>query len=97
MRGIAGRLLLAALSTTLALLVIEGSLALLLPHRGIPETIYERYHPVFGWENRPNVEAAVTQGTSTVQRCHNSRGLRVPREIPYEKPPGVTRVLLLGD
>lgn len=98
MRGIADRLTLAALSTSLALLVIEASLALLLPHRGVPESVYERYHPVFGWENRPNAETVVTHDrASPVQRTHNSRGLRNPREIPYEKPPGVTRVLLLGD
>jgi len=98
MRGIAGRLLLAVLSTALALLVIEASLRLVLPHRGVPETVYERYHPIFGWENRPNAGNTMTfEGASTFRGRHNSRGLLDTREIPYEKPPGVTRVLLLGD
>ncbi len=50
------------------------------------------YDPLLGWKNIPNWQAATHGKKLTI----NSRGLR-GRERPYEKPPGVARILVLGD
>ncbi len=46
-------------------------------------------HATLGWTHRPNVREA---NFST-----NSRGLRGRREYSLDKPPGITRVVVLGD
>jgi hypothetical protein len=54
------------------------------------------YHPRWGWTYRRDAEGVfVRLGFEQPIRI-NSLGLR-EREIPYEKPPGVTRVLVVGD
>jgi hypothetical protein len=50
------------------------------------------YDPLLGWKNIPNWQATTRGQKLTI----NSKGLR-GREYPYEKPPAVTRVLVLGD
>ena len=50
------------------------------------------YDPLLGWKNIPNWQAATHGKKLTI----NSKGLR-GREQPYEKPLGVTRILVLGD
>jgi hypothetical protein len=55
-----------------------------------------RHHPRWGWHHEPGAEDVFVK-VAFSQRIHiNSRGLR-ERELPYEKPAGVTRVLVLGD
>lgn len=94
------RLAAAAVSTLLSL----GGLFLFLQHRAQNEPIYlqepghERtghrylYDPDLGWRNIPNWQATTNGRKLTI----NSRGLR-DREYSYEKPPGVRRILVLGD
>jgi lysophospholipase L1-like esterase len=50
------------------------------------------YDPVLGWKNIPNWQAMTNGRKLSI----NSRGLR-GHEYPYEKPPGVRRILVLGD
>jgi hypothetical protein len=54
------------------------------------------YHPRWGWAHRPNADGNFVRLGFEEPIKINSRGLR-EREIPYEKPPGVTRVLVIGD
>lgn len=55
-----------------------------------------RYNPTLGWDKPPGEETVYLQSEYEVIFRVNSRGLRGP-ERDYAKPPGVTRVLLLGD
>lgn len=55
-----------------------------------------RYSPTLGWDKPPGEETVYLQSEYEVIFHVNSRGLRGP-ERDYGKPPGVTRVLLLGD
>jgi len=67
-----------------------------------PIYVYEKGHEVtghrylydelLGWKNIPNWKATTRGRPLTI----NSKGLR-DREYPYEKPPGVKRILVLGD
>jgi len=87
-------------SIIIFLLAVEGVLALFWPHR-ITTTFYnEQYHPVMGWVNRPDVSGKALLNKTSGEfftRKQNSRGIRSPREIPYEKRAGVKRVLFVGD
>jgi hypothetical protein len=40
------------------------------------------------WQRTPDVQANIRT---------NSKGIRADREIPYEKPPGIKRIVVLGD
>jgi lysophospholipase L1-like esterase len=50
------------------------------------------FDPVLGWRNIPNWRASTKGRPLSI----NSKGLR-DREYPYEKPSGVSRILVLGD
>jgi hypothetical protein len=56
----------------------------------------ERFDPVLGWEKVPGASLRIDRGEFDVTFHYNSHGLRGP-ERDYERPPGVRRVLLLGD
>ncbi len=56
---------------------------------------FDQWSPTLGWKPKPNVhdlEAFAGRPLTT-----NSRGLRGGRDYPYEKPPGVFRIVVLGD
>src|SRR3989338_7290884 len=57
-----------------------------------------QYDPVLGWKNSPNLKKYYTSKKDwfRIQVKTNSKGLR-DKEYPYEKKPGVRRILLLGD
>ncbi len=50
---------------------------------------YDRYHPLLGWVPVPGYAKG---GIHT-----NSLGLRGPREYPFERRPGLRRIVLVGD
>jgi hypothetical protein len=47
--------------------------------------------------NQPNARYTHTSADVQVEFRLNSKGVRADREIPYEKPPGVARIVVLGD
>jgi len=51
--------------------------------------VYDAYHPLLGWVPEPNYK---TEAIET-----NSLGIRARREYPFERTPGVRRVVLIGD
>lgn len=91
-------LLLCLGSVLLFFLALETSLALFWPHKVTTRAQNELYHPIMGWVNKPDVdgEREVTRNVF-FHRRHNSKGLRSLREFSYNKPPGVKRILLIGD
>lgn len=66
-------------------------------------TLFPRYHTVAEYgeyrlrRHRPNSEFSHTSIDGRWQFQTNGSGLRMDRDLPYEKPPGVLRVLALGD
>jgi lysophospholipase L1-like esterase len=95
-------LALAAASTVLCLLVVEG-VARLSEEIRVRRTVSQlhqnpggRFHPVLGWEKIPNHEQRLQTADFDVPFRVNSHGLRGP-EREYAKPAGTRRVLILGD
>lgn len=92
--------LLPILSIAIVFVVLEILLAFFWPHK-IKRHSYQiengEYHNVLGWRNKPNLDGEVVNRDIRFHRKHNSKGLRSPREIGYERTPGAKRILLLGD
>jgi hypothetical protein len=91
------RALLVALGLVVPLLLLEGFLRVagaIVPG-DYQTTSFLEAHPEFGRRNRPGAGWKRTdEFTSWIEV--NSKGLRGP-EVEYAKPPGETRVLVLGD
>lgn len=93
------RLLLAALSASLTLALAEGGARILLrpsPPGPVDGTPISEISPTLGWTTRPNGRQRIRREDFEVTIALNSHGLRGP-EIPYEAPPGVKRLALMGD
>src|SRR4051812_29650409 len=58
--------------------------------------LYLEPHPIYGRFHIPNSTGWVRTDEYKARIDINSRGLR-EREIPYEKPPGTRRIVVLGD
>lgn len=56
---------------------------------------FDDYHPTRGWALRPGLRDVPAFGAKTLSS--NSRGLRGAREYAVDKPPGVVRIVVLGD
>jgi hypothetical protein len=54
----------------------------------------DEWSPSRGWTLKPNLKEASFRGKSVNS---NSKGVRGRREIGYEKPNGMTRIVVLGD
>ena len=52
------------------------------------------WSPTRGWTLKPNLRDVPFRGTLVNS---NTRGIRGAQEIPYEKRPGLTRIVVLGD
>jgi lysophospholipase L1-like esterase len=58
--------------------------------------VEREFDPLLGWRLRPNFVGGKRTAEFAVRFATNARGLREGNP-PYEKPPGGTRVLVLGD
>ncbi len=63
---------------------------------GVVRHPFARFDPDLGWSKPENASGILRRSEYRVALKINSSGLRGP-EIPLAKPPGVKRVLLLGD
>ena len=87
-------------SILITLLCIEAFLAVFHPFKITDQLISDQYDPIMGWVNKPNIIGETKLGYTVntyFHRQHNSHGLRSLREVSYAKPPGVKRILLIGD
>lgn len=94
-----GNLLLAAASLGIGLLLVEaGARVVAWRAAARPQTvgILSRYDPLLGWAQPAGEAAWLREPEFTTHLTINSHGLRGP-DRPYAKPPGVFRILLLGD
>src|SRR5262249_19230144 len=57
---------------------------------------FQAYHPVYGFFHQPGVSGWIHTDEFTSFVKFNTQGLRGP-EVQIPKPPGVFRVLVLGD
>lgn len=55
------------------------------------------YHPQIGWWFIPGLRARIEHDGAYYRLRTNSAGMRSDREYPLQKPPGRTRIILLGD
>jgi len=101
LRGMAANLALALFSIALVLGMAEVVLRVLARQtRGGKEqrerNRYTEYDPVLGWRKTPGANVVYDRREYHVEYRVNAQGLRGP-DRPYAKPPGVARVLALGD
>jgi len=92
------RTLLLLISLALSLLFCEGIVRIAgLGNSTLTRGALHRYDPDAGWTCQPNLDSryVLPHSFDVRIRC-NSRGLR-DEEIPYTKPPGTTRIVVLGD
>ena len=91
------RLILLGTSLLLTALVVEFGLRLIRPSDPIGDSVsFIRHDPNLGWEKQPGAEGRrVTDEYTSFERI-NAQGQRGP-ERTHEKPPGTSRVLVLGD
>lgn len=91
---------LACSSLLLTALALEGAARVLARREAASarpdEPAIARHHPVLGWERVPGTSQRVVREGIDVTLGFNARGRRGP-DVPHERPPGVRRVLLLGD
>jgi hypothetical protein len=95
---VAAKAALALATLVVALLLAEAGLAI----AGYPprytdhQQLFVEYDSVRGWRNIPNAHRRYVTPEFTVELDYNAHAYRGPL-VPYAKPAGVYRVLLLGD
>ncbi len=67
------------------------------PTRDTIERPITEHHPRFGWALIPNSETRHYSSEFDTRVSINGQGLRHDRDIPYGRPVGKRRILLLGD
>lgn len=92
-RGFAACLLVTA-GVIAALIIVEGLARAF--HLAEFELNIDEPHPLYGWRHVPGATALRKAAGRTIPIQMNSKGLR-DREIPYDKPTGAYRILVLGD
>jgi len=88
-------LLIFLLYVVIILAGLEGAVRLFRPQMGFGATV-NTWDPDVGVVHIPNARGFLRTGEFDIDLTINSKGLR-DREFPYEKPPGVRRILSLGD
>lgn len=91
-RVILSRAILIILGLVLGVATLEIGLRIL----HLEKDTFWQPHELYGWAHIPNREGWWFSPEFQVKVKINSKGLR-EREIPYTKPAGVTRILVLGD
>ena len=61
-----------------------------------PTARYMEYHPLLGWQKKPNTQVTHNTSEYTTTERINSQSIRGP-EYPYAKPPNQYRILIIGD
>jgi len=80
--------------------ILEIYFTIFSPYKIVDQFTNNQYHPIMGWSNVPNLEGQTklwNKSDGIVYRKHNNKGMRCSKEITYEKPPGVKRIILIGD
>jgi hypothetical protein len=98
-RSLVLNLALTAASLAVCAAVLELAARIAVGRRGRAGALnrpISRYHPVLGWDKPPAGDMRITREEYDINVQINSKGLRGP-ERDYAKPPGVFRVLILGD
>src|SRR6185503_10484818 len=98
LRSIATVSALGLLGGAFALVLAEGGLALAdyPPAYTDHQRLFVEYDSLRGWRNVPNMVGRYVTKEYTVEMSYNERGYRGPL-LPYHKPRGVHRILVLGD
>jgi hypothetical protein len=100
-KGLLGNLALAAVSTVIGLGVLEIAARIARAgQKGGKEQrtrlLYTEYDPLLGWRKKPGARVHYERREFSVDVAINSHGMR-DSERDYDAPPGVARVLALGD
>lgn len=95
---VAASLVLGALAAAAALVAAEAALGLAdyPPAYTNHQQLFVEYDSVRGWRNVPGAVGRYVTSEYAVELAYNARAYRGPLH-PYRKPPGVYRVLVLGD
>lgn len=98
LRNLLSGLLLSFVSLGIGLLGAELVLHVLdiPPDRQGHQQIFVEYDSIYGWRNIPNETDTIVSDEYRHELRYNARSMRGP-VIPYEKPAGTLRVVLLGD
>lgn len=88
-----GNLLLSAASLAILALVAELALQLVVP---LVRPRFTRIDPLLGWYHNPSVSNEEEIEGHRYTLSYTRHGYRPP-ELPFEKPPGTRRVVVLGD
>ena len=93
-------LLLLVLGVAIGLAALEGGARFLMARAPVittgEQSVYTLPDPVLGWRNRPGATVRYQRRDYRTEVTINALGFR-DVERPLAKPPGVTRVLALGD
>ncbi len=89
-------LLAASMLVALALIEVVLHIADIPPTQMSHQRLFVEYDSLRGWRNIPNARGDYATDEYRVFLNYNSRGVRGP-EIPYAKPAGTYRIVVLGD
>lgn len=95
LKSLFGNIFLLAMSTVFAYGIGEVVVRVFFPQPMLPRYVMSAPYGIR--KNMPNLSIWHTSLDYKVNVRTNSRGVRTDREIPYEKPPGVFRIVGLGD
>lgn len=97
-RALATRLLLALVAAALALVLAEAAARAVAPHWAPQhaERNFWAHDDLLGWAHRPGQRGTMSHPDFRISVAISEQGLR-DREYPFERTPGLRRMLVLGD